>query len=250
MPASINISGGQESIGSWLTSYFEIDESNVASITAARMNLYADLAHLVVEARDTVDVLQGFGEEDLNAFQEPIDEIASVISSNSPQQHIGRFRYEISAETLKALDFYSRILNQQKPDATLSATQIQELLGQTQELINSIIAAELDANLKAILLDHLAIVEKALRLYAIVGGTGLRRAAAGLEGSSLFAWIDNPDEKAKPFIQKCGSLGLQIANLVGFAANLFSALQGAEDKIPELMTFLHHASQNLPQLSP
>ena len=244
MPINANFNVGQQSLGDWLIAYFQVEEI----YPATQVGLYADLAYLVVEARNTVDNLESFDEEDLRAFQEPIDQISSALSSFPPQQPVHHFRNQITAETLKGLEFYSRILNQQNPDITLSSTQIQELLEQTQELANSIIEAELDASLKAILLDHLANVIKTLQLYAISGGIGLRRAAAGLEGSSLFAWLDNPDEEAKPFIQKCGNLGLQIANLVGFTSNLFSAIQGAEDKMPELMAFLHHASQNIPQL--
>lgn len=149
---------------------------------------------------------------------------------------------------MKGLEFYSRILNSAVPEPTLDADKLQELLGEVQSLISDIFASDLDATLKAILLDHLNAVVRAIQLYAISGSAGLQRAAAALEGGSLFAWLGSPDENSKPWIQRCATLGLRIVNVTGFMSNAATVLQAVQGEMPVLSNFLHHAVSHFSSL--
>lgn len=239
MPSSSNTT-----IGAWLVAHFGIGDVT----TATQVELYAELAHLVLAAKRTVGELKNFGPDDLKAFSEPIEEVEEVVAGRSPQHSTHQFKSQISAETMKGLEFYSRILNSAVPEPTLDADKLQELLGEVQSLISDIFASDLDATLKAILLDHLNAVVRAIQLYAISGSAGLQRAAAALEGGSLFAWLGSPDENSKPWIQRCATLGLRIVNVTGFMSNAATVLQAVQGEMPVLSNFLHHAVSHFSSL--
>lgn len=217
-------------VGSWLVSYFGVSNSSVA----VQIDLYADLAHLIVESQKTLGTLQGYVPDDLRAFQEPIEKVAAVVSSSNPTRPTYEFKSQVSAETLKGLEFYSRFLTRDAPEVTLAADKMQELLGQVQALSNEIMGADLDAQLKAILLEHLSAVERALRLYAISGSAGLRRAANGLLGAATFGFIEHPDQKSRDWMKQCVNFAALIGWLIGLIANAHTALPQLFSHTPQL----------------
>lgn len=211
----------QKTVGQSLVEYFGVGESN----TATQMELYADLAHLVISSNKALDELLplGYDAVDIQEFRADVDRVAVVISTHNPQSLIRDFKAQFGAETLKGLQYCARILSKESPEPTLDAATLTDLLNQVQTLINEILGANLDAKLKAILLEHLSFVERALRLYAISGSQGLRRAADGLAGATLFGYAEHTAETERGWLQRCGKLAGWVATLTGFVANFRTA---------------------------
>ncbi|RYF36625.1 MAG: hypothetical protein EOO38_27430, partial [Cytophagaceae bacterium] len=176
----IQMPSDQTRMGDWLATYFAIQPR----IASTSIELYANLALLVVECQRAARIVPHYPEEDLVAFREPIREVASVVVSHNANSSIYQFKNQISAETLKGLEFFSRILNREKPEVAVDPTQLEGLLVQVQKLIADIMGSDIDPELKALLVEHLQAVEKSLRFYSILGSAGLRRAAAGLMGGT------------------------------------------------------------------
>ena len=207
-------------IGQWLASYFEVEDST----PAVQMELYADLAHLVVASLKTVDEIPGFEDDDRQEFREHINVVANAIAQFNPQRLSYEFKAQIPDSTMTGLRMYSRFLTNSMPENIMESNAIDDLLLQTQEIFDSLLGADLNPELKAILLEHLSSIERALRLYSLSGSVGLRRAADGLAGGVLFGYVEHSDDNSRKWLKRCGTLAGTIASLIGLVANARTAL--------------------------
>ena len=197
---TISDSSHQETVGSALAKAFSVEVNEIADV----LRLYADIAHLVVEGKQRVNNLQGFAPDELADFLLPLNQVANVLATYSPQTPWYQFRSQIPAETITGLRLTSRVLARDYPEIHIDPKSLESLLKQVQEVVNYIVQADIPSQLKTVLLKHLDEVAKAIRDFRIHGASGLRDAVDGGIGAAIIEVHKTANEQDKDALLKYG----------------------------------------------
>jgi hypothetical protein len=136
-----------------------------------RVVLFVELPKL---ARKQVDELMGHDSQDL--YAQAIDEIANILENLDMRENWNNYISAFSYRTLTLLETCERAVTQRLTVKPLGEEVLAGLLRDIQEAIQEVLDAEMETEVKQLLLEMLREVEGALLAYKISGLAGLRRA--------------------------------------------------------------------------
>jgi len=145
--------------------------------------------------------------------------------------NIASFHNPISEVTLHGLEFCADLLSRQAPEKELPRDQLSQLDQKVTELIDEILAAEIDPYLKRYMLDKLNLVLQAIQEYKISGIVPLVKAFEATVGSVV---VDR-DIYEKTKKTKTGSKFWSVMAHVAIVVNIVVGAIQIGDKVVNLL---------------
>lgn len=128
-----------------------------------------------------------------------------------------------------SLDYCSDQLSRFRPEPEIEPEAVREIQKHTQDLYDEVLSAEIDEDLRVLLLTHLRDMQTALADYQIKGAAGLSRAAHAAMGDIR---MQPAPLKVKVLASELGRRAMAIfrgtAMVVQFGANVLRITDGSE----------------------
>jgi hypothetical protein len=150
--------------------------------TAGLLAFFVQVMGLVAQTRRAIESLT---DVDKDAYLRPIVQIERAFTRANFETHCAEFKGIINDSVMVALDFCSDKLSRVAAEEMIDATVLRELLSDVQDMIEEILGSTMDASLKAVILDHLEAIRRAILQYKISGAEGIKRAMDSGVGSLL-----------------------------------------------------------------
>lgn len=197
----------------------DIDRKDLVSLYRALIDLHT----LFDTARRSVEHL-----EDVNRdyYLKPFDNIEKVITDCDLNQPWGRQKKLLDDITMLTLELASNTVSAEAGKAAISEEDLKELQAETESLLEKVLKTDFSSEeLKAVLIEHLESIRRAILAYRVSGTEGLRRAVAGALGA-LFLHREDVNRAAQQDEEKTGifrrfvSLLADISQIASFGVTI------------------------------
>ncbi len=166
--------------------------------------------------------------QDLNAYYKPIRTIINAIFNTHYSDDIKNFKNNIRNQ-MPGLSICSDILNSNNVNEKIISTEeIDELRSKAEELINDILSAEIEEDVKLIFIDIINQFKHATIMYQLKGAVALREAfcknlgSLVLNSSTISVYDESSNEKK--IRSKVLEYMEKVNTIVGFVANTQNAI--------------------------
>jgi hypothetical protein len=190
----------------------------------------AELVRLFHTAKGSVERLKDINRD---YYLEPFDNIEVVITDSNLEQTWNKLKDRLDEITMLALQMASNIVSVEEGKTAISEKALQELQSETEDLLEKVLNTDFPSKeLKAVLIEHLESIRRAILAYRVSGTEGLRRAVEGALGA-LFLHQEQVksaaqrDEKKEGIIRRFASLLADLSQIASFgiqAAQLMGGL--------------------------
>ncbi len=150
--------------------------------TPRTLAVLLDLMGLVAVTRRRIEALEHV---DKDTYLKPIKEIETAFAVTNLDTIWGSFKRHTSDATMVGLAFCSDTLSRVTPEDVLDEAILDELKHDVEAMIDDVDKADIVSTLKAVILDHLESIRRAVVEYKIRGTQGLRQALDSGIGSLL-----------------------------------------------------------------
>jgi hypothetical protein len=174
-----------------------------------------ELIDLAKRARVQIDELAG--QPGCNLFMDAINSIISVLERLSMRENWTNYLPVFNARALGQLEICVHIIETWMPLKKPTQEMLDELLQGIRESIDEVTEADLEVEVKQLLLEMLRGVERALLAYEVSGLYGLRIAVERSIGSTMLHYDSLMKSKRGDVVKQ--SLG-RIWNVVDFLGNV------------------------------
>jgi hypothetical protein len=222
---------GHESIAQVWAVVFNIDKGDLPQIF-----YFLGLLHRVsMDVDERIKQLPNLNHE-LYLLNMP--EIRQALAPNQLNgQWAESLRY-LSPHAIRALEFCADALSKQHEEAMISDTELADLTREIQDLYEYIASANLDQQLRLVLLDLLGTMQKAVMEYRIRGAAALRDSIVHSLGTFMLNHELFKKEKNEPAVQKFGNLLAHVTKVVSATLKVKALYDKVQkllpDKLPEL----------------
>ena len=188
----------------------------------------AELVRLFHTAKGSVERLKDVNRD---YYLEPFDNIEVVITNSNLEQPWNTLKDRLDEVTMLTLQMASNIVSVEEGKTAISEKPLQELQAETEGLLEKVLDTDFSSKeLKAVLIEHLESIRRAILAYRVSGTEGLRRAVESAFGALVLhrEQVKNAveqDEKKKGIFRgyvsllanicQIASLGITIAQLTG-----------------------------------
>jgi hypothetical protein len=131
---------------------------------------------------------------DKDTYLKPVVDVETAFSQTNIDSPWHIFNAHISDSTLLGLAFCSDTLSREMPESVIDQEVLDQLRTEIELMIADILNSSIDERLKAVIIDHLESIRRALIEYRIRGSEGLRRAL----DSGIGTLIRHQEEMRKP----------------------------------------------------
>jgi len=191
------------------------------------LTLLASVLRLPAEAEAEIRRLDHADHQDLLLWVEPVQQAFSILNMAA---HWEAFRgpFDRDASGLVALKIAANMIHRQFPQPIVEPDVLVDLLRQISDVRSEALSAEIDVDLKFLILDHLRQIEFAIETYHLRGATGIREAAE----TALGALMTRPAVVAKsadvPVTRSFGRVLRRVLLIVSVAADGLTLAQAAD----------------------
>jgi len=193
----------------------------------------AGFIELVKEARMEMSQLKSTNPE---IYQKPFDKLLSLLSHINLEARWDGFTKELDPATITAIEFCDAELQTLYHELVIDSNDLNALLGTIQDLILEVVNSEYPHDLKAVILDSLSSIEKAILAYRLNGIKGLRKAMELTIGGLFLVTrdIENLPEKEK----KDSGLFARFISSIDSVNKLISFAQGVNNIAPSIIALI------------
>lgn len=157
---------------------FEIDPKDTPQILAVTIRLF----ELTAQTRKFVGMLDGV---DRDLYVQPVKDVEIAFASTTCDSQWVEFKTKIKDTTMTGLAFCSDTLSKTMHEEVIEQETLDDLKAEVDKLIDEVLKSDMDATLKAIIIDHLEGIRRAIIEYRIRGTAGLRQALDSGVGSLM-----------------------------------------------------------------
>ena len=175
----------------------------------------ADVIHLVDKVKRSITNLDDANHDLLLERFGNVERVFTNLNFSQTWEHGQKF---LDETTMYSLRICSDVLSKGIGNKEISGEELKKIQSDVDELLNTILSADFDAELKSVLVENLEVIRKSIISYRINGVDGMRQA---LEKSIGASFINQKlreeltkDEKANPFVQKFRSVLGSVSRLV------------------------------------
>lgn len=152
----------------------------------------------------------------------PLMQVVEVSLSNLRTSRSNLTR-PLTDETLTLLRVIAAELSKRKPDPKIDEERLKEIQSEAHDLFESVKRADIDGDLKRLILSLTAEIEQAIQQYRIGGPEGLKRALDFIVGQAK-SNIDligkaNDDEGARISWNRFSKIAVKFSEIVKFASD-------------------------------
>lgn len=218
------------SMGKVWANVFDVDSKDRGEV----LRLALTLANQIDLAKKEVRAVSG-AEHDL--YLKHLEAVETAFCETSLNENLKRFASRLGnnkGTTLEALAFASDMLRRENSKGELAADERQDLLEMVEEVASAIHQADVDADLKAVLMEHVERLRRAILEYELRGREGIVETLDMNLGFALRAWPEAETEDEAGIIRKFGDWMIRCYVLVDAATGLAEIGAGAFEKMLEL----------------
>jgi hypothetical protein len=192
----------RNSPGDWASRYvwanaLGVDREDLVSLYHA----LTDLDILFQTARRSVERLKDVNRD---RYLKPFDNIEIVITDCALDQPWNRVQKRLDDITMLTLEMTSDVVSMEAGKAAISEEALKELQAEAETLLEKVLNTDFSSEeLKAILIEHLESIRRAILTYRVNGTEGLRRAVEGALGG-LFLHREDVNRAAQQDEEKAG----------------------------------------------
>jgi hypothetical protein len=157
---------------------FGVDPSDTPRV----LSLVIQLMDLVGDTRECIEAMENIDKETYLKPIQDVEKAFSVANLDAPWSH---FKGHISDSTMLGLAFCSDTLSRAAREEVVDQAALDELKADVEAMIDDILKLDIEPTLRAVILDHLESIRRAIVEYRIRGTKGLRQALDSGIGSLL-----------------------------------------------------------------
>lgn len=189
----------------------------------------ADMIHLVDKVKRSITNLN---DANHNLLLERIHNVETIFTNLNFNQAWEVNQKYLDETTMYSLRVCSDVLSKGIGNKEVSEEELKKIQSSVEELLNSTLNAEIDSELKSIVIENLEAIRKSIIGYRINGVDGMRQALEKSIGATIMhkklREEFSKDKDANPFVQKYRSVLGNLFRLVSESAMSVALEAGIE----------------------
>ena len=187
---------------------------------------YAQLLRLVDEVKKQLESIDDIDAKLFLSWEQPVRNLLS------PSHHNGAWKgtkTAVSEASLQALKFAAHELSRRPTVQEVPSEELQELQGEVEELLESVIGSHIDGRIKSLLIRQLETMRLSILAYRIRGAEAIRDALETSIGSVVLNQDILRDAKDEPEVKRFGQIIGKADRLVSLALKVKELAQPVFD---------------------
>jgi hypothetical protein len=173
---------------------------------------------LVRLINDTELAINKISNVNIELYQSPINEIKEAFREFNFGGEWSKIADKIDRGTLQTLKFCADALSRQRGEVILNAEEINELHNEVRALLERVLDAELNDDIRSFIFDKLQDIEQAIINYKFKGSEGLQRIIEATLGATLMK-EDIRKEGENPIVVSFFTTITRIASMLSIYSN-------------------------------
>lgn len=143
------------------------------------------IGKMIELARDAKQSINGLDNIDHEIYIKPFHNIEKAFSFANIEDHWDNISRHLDEATMVGLSFCADVLSRTSGEQIIDQETLNDLMEQVENLTHEIMDSEIPPDLKAVLIDNLEEIRRAILEYRIRGVDGLKRALEGSLGAVI-----------------------------------------------------------------
>lgn len=207
---------------------FGIEPDDGSALAEARVQVY----QLIIEAKEDTKSIPNHNQE---LLMRPFINVQRVMNV-ALGENAATVKSFLDDATMQGLEYVDDILSRMFSSGEISPEQVAELQKKVEDLRNRVSETELPADLKGLLLFHLAKLARVLRYYRLYGVRGVQ--AAAVEAMGVYAVHVAQERPGEPDIaaeEVAKDYVILLREIVSVTADVMQIMLVAKDYLPPLL---------------